>query len=115
MRTAAAILCRRTLQLGLCAAALWIVARTLQLQDSATLVDGSIATGRVTVDGDAVMIAGAEGDVRRVPVKDIARDSHGALRIESGLLCALPGVITAIGGLRAMAAQRPAAQAAVMA
>lgn len=86
MRTAAASICRRTLQLGVCAAALWLVARTLHLHDTVTLRDGSVATGRVTLGGEALTIAGGDGGVRQVAIAEVAHDSRGALQIEFGLL-----------------------------
>lgn len=85
MRAIAANICRRTLQLGLCAAAVWLVARTLHVQDAVTLRDGSVALGQVMLDREAVTLAGTDG-MRRIPVAELARDSHGAPQIEYGLL-----------------------------
>lgn len=74
------------LRIGICAAALWLVARGVTYYDHVNLVDGAKIVGDViSVTADDLTFRQKSGETMVVPNDRVARDSGGLLKVDYGL------------------------------
>jgi glycosyltransferase 2 family protein len=76
------------LRIGICAAALWFVARGVTLRDRVTLRNGEVLEGLVVAEGDPLRLELPGGEVRTMAADEIAADSNGDAQVAYGLLSA---------------------------